>query len=425
MKGFTLYRTFFVFSYACYLYFNKGIAYTYLSEITWLVGLLLVIRNFRNLQIPWGKVIFIYLILFAINALQMAKGFLSYPIQMVIRDSFILNYGLFMFIVFLFWDEKDILFNDLVGIYKYFPLIVTSTFLIGSIFPEIKKWELFGNIPILVYKNGDMAIHLLITVMLALSGKLKWNNPRFALLNYVLVIYLFLLIATFSRGGMLAFIVPFSYFIYRSREKPWMQNIKKYAKFAPLVLALSLPLYLITKVDVTDKDIGRQIGFSQLKENAASIVIKDASKSNDGLEGNVTWRLIWWGKIIDYTVFGPHFLTGKGLGVNLSQDDDIHVEDDSLRSPHNFSMSILARYGVPTFLIWLSFLFFLFQPLFKKKIAGPILLLGCGILSFFINASFDVSLEGPMTAFPFWSLIGIYLMEQVSENERSASAILD
>lgn len=417
MKSSKIYRSFFIFVYACYLYFNKGVAYTFLSEITWLFGILLLVRNVQKLHLAWGKVLFIYLLLFLVNLFQIARGSMNYPLVMVIRDSFILNYGCFIFIVFLFWDEKEELFNDIVGLYRFFPLVVTITFLIGSILPDLKNWKVFGEIPLLVYKNGDMAVHLLITVMLMLTGKLTWKNQRLAIFNYVLIIYLFLLIATFSRGGMVAFIIPLSFFIYRSRKTPWVQNIKTYFKWVPLVVALSLPLYLMTKVKVEDKDQGRQIGLSQLKENATSIFKKDVSNSNSGLEGNVTWRLLWWGKIIDYTVMGPYFWTGKGLGVNLSQDDDIHVEDDSLRSPHNFSMSILARYGVPVFLVWLTFLFFLFQPLFQKILAAQVLLLGSGILAFFINASFDVSLEGPMTAFPFWSFIGIYLMEQIKVND--------
>lgn len=416
MKGHSLYRYFFVFVYGCYLYLNKGIAYTFLSEITWLVGLLLLLRNARNVNIAWGKVLAIYLILLLVNIFQIGRGLMAYPLIFVIRDSFILNYGCFIFIAFLFWEEREALFNNIVGLYRYFPIIITAVFLLASIFPEIKNWKVFGGIPFFNYKNGDMAVHLLITVMLVLTGKLTWSNQRLAIFNYVLMIYLFLIAATFSRGGMVAFMIPFCFFIYRSRKSPWVQNIKAYLKWIPLVIALSLPLYLMTKVKVEDQDHGRQIGLTQLKDNATSIFKKDIS-AGGGLEGNVTWRLMWWAKIVDYTVLGPYFWTGKGLGVNLSQDDDIHVEDDTLRSPHNFSMSILARYGVPVFLLWLVFLFFLFQPLLRKKLSAQVLLLGCGILSFFINASFDVSLEGPMTAFPFWSLMGIYLMEQIPTNE--------
>ncbi len=417
MKGASPYRFFFLFVYAAYLYFNKGVAYTFLSEIAWLIGLLLLLRNARRLNIAWGKVLGIFLLLLLVNIVQMGRGFTAYPVMMVIRDSFVLNYGVLMLIVFLFWEERAQFFTDMVGLYRFFPLVVTCTFLLRSFFPDLNDYKPFGEVSFFMYKNGDMAVHLLITVMLVLTGKLTWSNQRLAIFNYILIIYLLLIAATYSRGGLVAFVIPLTYFIYRSRKTSWAQHIKQYVKWVPVVIALSLPLYLSTKVSVEDRVNGRYIGLDQLKDNAISIVKRDAAKS-DGLDGNVTWRLIWWGKIIDYTFLGPYKYMGKGLGVNLAIDDDIAVEDDSLRSPHNFNMTILARYGVPVFFIWLLFLFYLFQPLIRKKLSAQVLLLGCSLLAFFINASFDVSLEGPMMAFPFWTLMGLYLMEQISLNDQ-------
>jgi hypothetical protein len=48
--------------------------------------------------------------------------------------------------------------------------------------------------------------------------------------------------------------------------------------------------------------------------------------------------------------------------------------------------------------------------LFKKQLQGKRLLIGCILLAFLVNASFDVFLEGPMGAFPFWLFVGIDLM---------------
>jgi hypothetical protein len=36
------------------------------------------------------------------------------------------------------------------------------------------------------------------------------------------------------------------------------------------------------------------------------------------------------------------------------------------------------------------------------------------LFAFLLNASFDVFLEGPMGAFPFWTWLGLYL---ISEDE--------
>jgi O-antigen ligase len=129
----------------------------------------------------------------------------------------------------------------------------------------------------------------------------------------------------------------------------------------------------------------------------------------------VVWRLVWWAKIIDYSLSSPNFFIGKGLGMNLATDDDIITLDDSLRSPHNFHLNIMSRFGVLLFMIWMYFLIQLLKPLFKKQLQGKRLLIGCILLAFLLNASFDVFLEGPMGAFQFWTWLGLYLLTEDQE----------
>jgi O-antigen ligase len=244
-----------------------------------------------------------------------------------------------------------------------------------------------------------------------LSGKIKLE-PRWQILNYILIGYLFLVVATLNRGGMLSFLVGGMLFAYLNRNTAALQQYRFSLRYVPLLLVLIAGLYAITRIEDTVQ--GRNSGFGQIGQNVTSIVNRDVEGA---LSGNIVWRLAWWGTILDYTIAGPYFLQGKGLGINLAIDDGIPLEEDGeralLRSPHNFHLTILARYGVPVFLLWLFFMATLFSPLFKKgpdaaapvdaKIFLPI------FLAMLINATFDVALEGPMSAFPFWLLIGIYL----------------
>ena len=71
--------------------------------------------------------------------------------------------------------------------------------------------------------------------------------------------------------------------------------------------------------------------------------------NTSNLEGTRAWRLQWWQDIIDYTVHGRYFWTGKGFGINLADDDDYQGTVNGLpnRSPHNIQMTVLARAGVP------------------------------------------------------------------------------
>jgi uncharacterized membrane protein len=72
----------------------------------------------------------------------------------------------------------------------------------------------------------------------------------------------------------------------------------------------------------------------------------------------------------------------------------------------------MARFGVLVFLIWFYFLVQLLKPLFKKQLEGRRLLIACVLLAFLLNAGFDVFLEGPMGAFPFWTWLGLYLVSE-------------
>ena len=401
------YLNWLVFVYAFYCYFNRGVAYSYLVEVTWLLGVFLIIKNLKSYVISWDRKTKILLLLIAICVGFMARGILIYSLFDVIRDSFMINYSVFVFIVFYLRTELPILKQKIANIYKYFPLIVTIGFLLRSFIPFFAELSFFGEIPFLVYKNGDLAVHLLIATFFLMNGTTQLNK-RFTILNVILIGYLFLITATFNRSGMLSYIVGITIFLYYSRKTDLAKKYFSYIKFIPIVLLVALPIYMTTKVK--DKVQGRDVGVDQLRENISSIVNPAAEKN--GLNKNVIWRLVWWGKIIDYTFTGEYFIAGKGLGVNLSEDDDIIMEDDSLRSPHNFHLNILARFGVPIFFLWLYWLSLILSEFKNRRLSSEHLTYLCILLAFLVNASFDVALEGPMSAFPFWLIMGILFVSQ-------------
>ena len=98
----------------------------------------------------------------------------------------------------------------------------------------------------------------------------------------------------------------------------------------------------------------RAISLTQVISNFSSVFDETG---NDDLDGSRRWRLAWWDTIINYTVDGPYFWTGKGFGINLADDDGFQVgEVDAtapLRAPHNGHMEILARTGVPGIVLWI------------------------------------------------------------------------
>jgi hypothetical protein len=393
-----------------YVFLNKGIAYTYLVEALWLFGILRLFINRKKVELIWNKTTKLILFFIAISFIYILRGFNKYDIIDLIRDSFIFQYGWFVFILFLFKEKLEIIWETLFFIYKWFPFIALLNFILQYFVPFFETVTPFGGIPILLYKNGDMGVQLLISTLLLLYSfekkTLKWR----VLLSLVIALD-FLILASYSRSGIVAFLASMLCFIYFNKDIQLQSRVRMLIKYLPIILLVVTPIYI--NIKVAENFQGRAVGLEQIKNNFSSIVggTTDATSEN-----NVVWRLVWWAKIIDYSLSSPNFFIGKGLGMNLATDDDIITLDDSLRSPHNFHLNIMSRFGVLLFIIWLYFLIQLLKPLFKKQLQGKRLLIGCILLAFLLNASFDVFLEGPMGAFPFWTWIGLYLLTEDQES---------
>jgi hypothetical protein len=392
-----------------YIFLNKGVAYTYLVEVLWLFGILLLLMHRKQVELIWNKTTKLILFFIAISFVYIIRGFTKYDIIDLIRDSFIFQYGWFVFILFLFKEKLEIIWETIFFIYKWFPFVALLNFILQYFVPLFETVTPFGGIPILLYKNGDMGVQLLISTLLLLysfeNKTLKWR----VLLSLVIALD-FLILASYSRSGIVAFLASMLCFIYFNKDIQLQSRVRLLLKYLPIILLIVTPIYI--NIKVAENFQGRSVGFEQIKNNFSSIVggTTDATSEN-----NVVWRLVWWAKIIDYSLSSPNFFIGKGLGMNLATDDDIITLDDSLRSPHNFHLNIMSRFGVLIFMIWTYFLIQILKPLFKKQLQGKRLLIGCIMLAFLLNASFDVFLEGPMGAFPFWTWMGLYLLTEDQE----------
>jgi hypothetical protein len=389
-----------------YVFLNNGVAYTYLVEALWLFGILLLLMHRKKVEFIWNKTTKLILFFIAISCIYILRGFAKYDILDLIRDSFIFQYGWFVFILFLFKDKIEQVWETLFFIYKWFPFVALLNFILQYFVPFFETVTPFGGIPILLYKNGDMGVQLLISTLLLLytfeKKPLKWR----VLLSLVIALD-FLILASYSRSGIVAFLSSMLCFIYFNKDIQLKSRVRLLLKYLPVILLIVTPIYI--NIKVTENFQGRSVGFEQIKNNFSSII---GGTTDATSEDNVVWRLVWWAKILDYSFSAPNFFIGKGLGMSLATDDDIITLDENLRSPHNFHLNIMARFGVLIFLIWTYFLIQVLKPLFKKQLIARRLLIGCILLAFLINASFDVFLEGPMGAFPFWTWVGLYLLSE-------------
>jgi hypothetical protein len=227
-------------------------------------------------------------------------------------------------------------------------------------------------------------------------------DKRLLLVNIIIIAYLFLVIAAYNRAGMLSYLVGLFVFLFVYRKRFTGAAVFSYLKVIPFVLVIVFGSYVNTKVDENFQ--GRTVGLDQLQKNITSIFSTDTGGS---LSNNKLWRLAWWYKIITDALIPKNALIGRGVGENLALINDIQVENDSLRAPHNFHLNILARFGFIFLFVWTWWIAIHMKKINaygEKEFNVMVLVI---IMAFLINASFDVYLEGPMGAFPFWTWLGI------------------
>jgi O-antigen ligase/polysaccharide polymerase Wzy-like membrane protein len=280
------------------------------------------------------------------------------------------------------------------------------------------------GVGVLFLKIGDTAVHLTAAGLFLLIFPDRKPNadqqgvtekrsiPIYRLIGFVGWSLTAMISMAAGRTGLLDVMVPF-----------FVVSVLKAQKIGWKVLALAVPVLILalmvleTNVVTVKFNGSRSLTGDQILANMGSLT---GSSDAEGLDGTKEWRLIWWHNIINYTVFGPYFWTGKGFGVNLAQVDGppgITQDEIALRSPHNGNMTVLARMGVPGILMWVALNFTFVFRLIKAYLratrlkaqfwSNVNLWILCYWLGSFLNMSFDVYLEGPQGGIWFWSIIGL------------------
>ena len=388
-----------------YVFFNKGVAYSYMAEILLVTGLFILFINRKKFEIGLNRKQIIVGIFLIISILFILVGIFQYSIFNVLRDSLAFQYAWFAFIIYFLKNEYDYIWQKIIQIYKWVPLVLfLNFFLFYFIFLYLPPINIFGNQNIIIYKNGDKSVHLLVSTILMFLYSEQYTR-KWLIANTILIVINFLILLAFTRSGSVAYIFALFSFFFFSKEKILNESLIKLLKYVPIIMVIGMGLFV--SIDIQGDAQGRTISLSQITDNFSSIV----STNIDGnLAENKVWRLIWWAKLVNESFTLQHFFVGKGLGMSLAGNDILNT-DDNLRSPHNFHLTILARFGYIVFITWIIWLASLFKPLFTRKLAGKTLAITSILLAFIINGSFDVFFEGPMGAFPFWTFVGLLFIE--------------
>jgi O-antigen ligase len=403
-----------------YALLGKEFAYLFSGEMLLLVGCVIFIRSQRFGLILSDPTLFLWG-LFACWGLCRTIPFIGKWGFFAIRDAALWGYGIIAVLIVAFVNSSDQISRALKSYRGLMVWLVPVTLLLLimefglDIRAPAPPWAVESSFPLL--KAGDAAVHLAGAALLVLvfsdrsRAALKPAVSFLRIAGFAAWVLSTLIMLVATRGGFMAIVLAIA-----------LVSLLRFSKVGWKIVALSLILIVLgfailesSLVTITIR--GRQFSADQITANITSIF---GNTKNSELEGTKAWRLGWWKNIIDYTVFGPYFWTGKGFGVNLAVEDGppgLTAEETSLRSPHNGTMTVLARMGVPGALLWIAlnitFALRLFTAYRRSNRAGlrfwtcVNLFLFSFWLAAMINLSFDVYLEGPVGGMWFWSIIGL------------------
>jgi hypothetical protein len=398
-----------------YAMLGKGFAYVglpplFVGEVALLSGIVVAFRSGYLITLLAFRPSLLLLALVTWTMLRTVPFIGTYGFD-ALRDSVIAIYSGFAFIVAAMVVEDPRRIRRLVHYYQRFVGIyipsVPVLFALAWYFPDYIPRLPRTTVPVIWLGPGEVGTHLAGVVVFAMAGFCRMNLVRWACLLTALV-----MVSASSRAAILAFIIPVSLAALA------LGRTRVLAAAVVAALALLATAYTVeksfTRYEEPRSSTERRASPGQLLENMSSIL----GHGGDQTESTKEWRERWWGIIMEKTVYGPYFWTGRGYGPNLALEDGFGnpYNERPLRSPHNSHLTMLARGGIPGAALWGAFLAAWFGALLnamlrarrrgRPEAANLLLFVGCYVLSCAVNAAFDVALEAPMQGIWFWCLIG-------------------
>ena len=398
-----------------YAMMGKGFAYLgfppiYMGEAAFLAGIVVFLRTGCFIA-ALTKLPSLLLAVLMIWVLLRTLPFVGVYGFDALRDSVVITYGGFAFIVMALLLEDGRRVNTIVRYYGAFlkiyipaiPFLFAFNHYLADYIPDVP-----GTTVRLVWiAPNEVAVHLAGAAVFILVGF------REATLLWILFVSATVVMTSaLTRGGILAFGLPVMFATLVLGK--WRQVLTVLVAGLVIFVAAYAVETSFTEYRDARSYTERSLSTRQIVGNVVSIF----GRAGEQTEGTKTWRLDWWNILINDTVFGPNFWTGRGFGLNLAEADgfgNIRAVRP-LRSPHSVHMTILARAGVPGLAFWGALLAAWLSMVMcaiwtarrrgQSDWAGLFLFIGCYATSIIINATFDTTIDGPMQGVWFWCLIG-------------------
>jgi hypothetical protein len=399
----------------------------------------LIVGVRRGLHLAANTTLILLLLFMVLGAARTFPYLGTYGLD-ALRDGVLWGYAAFALVIYIVADRAWIaaavrLYGWIVPVFALWLPISWSIFQASQAGVDINNPG--SNHPLVFFKAGDMAIHTVGAIALVVLGQEALATFRRFGSRFIVSLPLtwsVFLTGALSRGALLGAMTGLGATALTTRRpRNWIPVASAALVVliwlnasgiilapppspAPSAVESAPPPPSVAPIPTAEP--GREVSPSQWFTNFVSIF---TSTSRSDLDGTRAFRLAWWSAILDYTIYGPYFWTGKGFGVNLADDDGFQgTLDHSLRAPHNSHMSVLARMGVPGLVLWLllqgAFVIGLIRAIRAHRRADDQAMAGVGAwvlivwAAMMVVTSFDPYLEGPQGGIWFWSIFGLGLV---------------
>jgi O-antigen ligase len=403
-----------------YLLFDRAFAYLHLpgsplfvGEMMLGVGATAAVVATRYLKLPIrDESIFALLAAFAgWGLIRLIPGVATYHLD-ALRDAALWSYSLFAFFVTAALARSPELLDRLITqltrltpwLLLWLPFAVVLYPLSDSA-PSVP----FSTVSVLSHKSGSAAIAALLVLgcMWLLPGT---RSARSRTIWSVMALVVIALAATQNRGGLLGVMAGGAVGL------AFLRNRVGLAARVVLVLTVGLGLASLLSLKIPLGGLqGREFSATQLIANVVSLGGKETPGN---LGGTIEGRQQLWTRILDKQITDGHLVDGSGFGQNLASEVGVYdAGRDTLRSPHNSHLHILARMGVVGLSLWIALWVGWYWRMVagcrrlareglhtRRQVAVLALMVSTAVL---VSCFFDPQLEGPQVAALLWTAFGI------------------
>ena len=278
---------------------------------------------------------------------------------------------------------------SLYGVVQYFdldpmPMHISSVIHIG------RGYSTFGN-------PNFHGTYLTLVLPIAAYAYIKTGN----MLYYLAAGSIYLsLITSFTRSGWVGSFFAFGIILFYAIKSKFNR------KFIIYLLVLLLVITLVMEIENEGRVILRALS---LVEEAGDLLTQA-----DGYEDGGANRIFIWERVIPLIFERP--LLGFGPETLGEVFSDRHMEEIVAKynreivfdKAHNEYLHIAVTTGIPSLLVYLTFLFSILKRAFKNKNKNPMIIpLMASIIGYLIQAFFNLSII--TVAYIYWAFLGILL----------------